>query len=82
MRDLAPTTGSQVYETWVISGENAPVPVGGFAVGSTGQAAFTTQPSPAPAGATIALTLEPQAGAKAPTLPIVSVGKAVGGTSG
>jgi anti-sigma factor RsiW len=79
MRDLKPTSGTQVYETWVISGDNAPVPVGGFAVGSNGQAAFTTRPSPAPPGATIALTLEAQAGAKTPTLPIVSLGTGVGG---
>jgi anti-sigma factor RsiW len=81
MRNLKPTSGSQVYETWVISGDNAPVPVGGFAVGSTGQASFTTRPSPAPPGATIAFTLEAQEGAQAPTLPIVSAGTAVGGAT-
>ena len=36
MRDLAPTTGDQVYEAWVIGGDGVPVPLGGFTVGATG----------------------------------------------
>ena len=33
MRDLAPTSGDQVYEAWVIGGDGVPVPLGGFTVG-------------------------------------------------
>jgi hypothetical protein len=74
MRDLAPTAGSEVYEAWAIVGEAAPVPLGGFAVGPTGTAVFTADGTPVSAGATVALTREPQPGATAPTLPIVSLG--------
>jgi len=77
MRDLAPTTGSQVYEAWVIVGDAAPVPVGGFAVGSDRTAGFTTKPSTTPPGAIIALSLEPAEGSTAPLGPIVSTGIAV-----
>jgi hypothetical protein len=78
MRDLAPTRASQVYEAWVIVGEAAPVAVGGFTVGGDGTAAFTTRPATTPLGATIALTLEPNAGNLAPMGPIVSSGVAAG----
>jgi anti-sigma-K factor RskA len=76
MRDLPATAGGQVYAAWVIVGSSAPVPVGEFPVGSPGSAAFTTRPSTTPAGATIALTLEPNAGNPAPKGPIVSAGVA------
>jgi hypothetical protein len=76
MRDLAPTSGAQVYEAWVIVGDAAPLAVGGFAVGGTGTASFTTRPAATPAGAVIALTLEPNAGNTAPMGPVVSVGVA------
>ena len=76
MRDLAPTSGSQVYEAWVIVGDAAPLAVGGFAVGGNGTASFTTRPAATPAGAVIALTLEPNAGNQAPMGPVVSLGVA------
>jgi anti-sigma-K factor RskA len=76
MRDLAATTGSQVYETWVIVGSQAPVPVGGFPVDSNGTASFTTRPATTPSGAVIAVTLEPREGNTAPTGPIVAAGVA------
>ena len=76
MRNLPATTGSQVYEAWVIVGEQAPVAVGGFTVDQNGTAGFTTRPHPAPPGAVIALTLEPTAGSTAPLGPVVSAGTA------
>ncbi len=36
MRDLDPTTGSQVYEAWVIGSDGVPVAIGGFTAGSPG----------------------------------------------
>ena len=75
MRDLPATSGSQVYETWVIVGET-PVAVGGFTVDANGTAGFTTRPSTTPPGAVIALTLEPNAGNTAPMGPVVSSGVA------
>ena len=77
MRDLAATTGTQVYETWVIVGDDAPLAVGGFTVDANGTAAFTTRAAPTPAGAVIALTLEPNAGNTVPAGPIVSTGIAL-----
>jgi hypothetical protein len=75
MRDLPATTGTQVYEAWVIAaGSPAPVPVGSFTVGPTGTAAFTTQPVATPPGSTIALSLEPSAGSTAPRGTIVATG--------
>lgn len=75
LRDLAATTGTQVYEAWVIAaGSPAPVPVGGFTVGPTGTAAFTTQPVATPPGSTIALSLEPSAGSTTPRGTIVATG--------
>lgn len=78
MQDLAPTTGSQVYEAWLIVGQNAPVPIGGFQVGSSGSGTLATTGTSA-AGVVVALTLEPAEGAKTPTLPIVAAGPAKAG---
>jgi hypothetical protein len=77
LHDLAATSGTQVYEAWVIVGKN-PVAVGGFTVDGTGTASFTTSPSTTPPGAIIALTLEPNGGNTAPKGPIVSSGVASG----
>lgn len=74
MRDLPATSGSQVYETWVIVGEQAPVAVGGFTVDANGNAGFTSRAATTPPGAVIALTLEPNAGSSAPLGPVVSSG--------
>lgn len=76
MRDLPATSGSQVYETWVIVGEQAPVAVGGFTVDANGTAGFTSRAATTPPGAVIALTLEPNAGSSAPLGPVVSSGVA------
>lgn len=74
MRDLPATTGSQVYETWVIIEGQDPMAVGGFTVDANGTAGFTTRPGSTPPGATIALTLEPNAGNTAPMGEVVSSG--------
>jgi hypothetical protein len=74
MRDLAPTTGTEVYEAWVIAGDSAPMPIGGFTVGPTGTGVFTAGGAPAAAGVTLALTREPAPGATTPTAPILSLG--------
>ncbi|MEO5705135.1 MAG: anti-sigma factor, partial [Candidatus Limnocylindrales bacterium] len=83
MRDLAPTTGSEVYEAWLIEGANAPVPIGSFTVDASGTAIFaTTARAPSDLSAlTLALTREPRAGAITPTLPIIAAGKAAGQSS-
>jgi len=76
MHDLAPTSGTEVYTAWVILPDTAPVSVGDFAVDASGTRAFTTKPTSTPAGATIAVTREPNPGNTAPQGPIVSAGVA------
>jgi anti-sigma-K factor RskA len=74
MRNLPATKGTEVYETWVIVGSAAPVPVGDFKVDATGLATATTRPTQAPPGAIVAVSREPQPGSTAPVGPIVSTG--------
>jgi anti-sigma-K factor RskA len=76
MRDLAPTTGTEVYEAWVIAGDQPPVPLGGFQVGSNGVGYLEAAGLPTDPGIVLALTREPQRGATAPSSTPVSVGTA------
>ena len=76
MRDLEPTTGTEVYEAWLIAGTAAPIPIGGFQVGTDRTGTFGTNHVPLGAGVVVALTLEPTEGAKTPTLPIIALGTA------
>ena len=76
MRDLAPTTGTAVYEAWVIGSDGVPVPVGNFRVGDTGIGFLEAGGLPSAEGITLALTLEPAPGATTPTMPIISSGVA------
>ena len=76
MRELAPTTGSEVYEAWMIEADAAPVALGGFRVGADGTGyleAAGVSPQP---GVVLALTREPRPGATAPSSDPVSVGTA------
>jgi anti-sigma-K factor RskA len=76
MHDLAPTSGAQVYEAWVIAADGVPVPLGSFTVGRAGTAFFEGDGLPTGGGIVLALTLEPGPGAATPTEPIVSKGTA------
>jgi anti-sigma-K factor RskA len=76
MRDLPPTSGTEVYEAWVIASDGVPVPLGGFKVGDTGIAYFEGSGLPTQPGIVLALTLEPGPGATAPSSTPVSVGTA------
>ena len=76
LHDLAPTTGAQVYEAWVIGSDGVPVPLGSFQVGSGGNASLDAEAIPAADGLVLALTLEPGPGATTPTMPIISKGVA------
>lgn len=76
MRDLAPTTGTAVYEAWVIASDGVPVPLGSFQVGTSGTAFFEASGLPSAEGIVLALTLEPGPGATTPTMPIISAGVA------
>lgn len=76
MRDLPPTSGGQVYETWVIGSDGVPVALGGFQVDAAGIASFIADGVPAQDGIVLALTLEPGPGATAPSSAPVSLGTA------
>jgi len=78
MQDLAPTSGGQVYEAWVIGGDGVPVPIGSFQVGNAGTGSMSGSGVTATSGAVLALTLEAGPGATTPTLPIISKGVATG----
>jgi hypothetical protein len=74
MRDLAPTTGTQVYEAWVIAGET-PVPIGHFTVAAGGLGTFRTDQPEASPGVIVALSLEPGPDSTTPTT-VVALGQA------
>ena len=79
MRDLKPTTGTQVYEAWLIGADQVPVAIGGFKVDQSGTASFLTTHPAMGEGVLVALTLEPvepQPGSTSPTPPILAVGMA------
>ena len=76
MRGLSPTTGTKVYEAWVIAGDSPPVPIGSFAVAGDGTGFLAAGGAPSAAGVTVALTLEDGPGATSPKPPIISAGKA------
>jgi hypothetical protein len=76
MRDLAPTTGREVYEAWAILPDAAPLPLGGFQVGSNGVGYLETGGLPTQSGVVLALTREQGPGATAPSSDPVSVGTA------
>jgi anti-sigma-K factor RskA len=80
MQDLAPTSGDQVYEAWVIVGEAPPAPLGGFRVGEAGTGRLDGSGLPVEYGVALALTLEPAPGAQTPTVPILAAGIAVAPT--
>jgi len=76
MHDLAPTTGNQVYEAWLIGADGKPLPAGSFVVPGSGTGTLTSSVGSTEAGIVVALTREPGPGATAPTLPIVVEGHA------
>lgn len=76
IRDLAPTSGTSVYEAWVIGSDGVPVPLGSFQVGGTGVGYLEAAGLPSEAGIVLALTLEAGPGATTPTMPIITSGAA------
>jgi anti-sigma factor RsiW len=76
MHNLAPTSGSEVYEAWLIAGDLAPVPIGEMRVGADGTASLVTNQVPLGSGVTVALTKEPGPDSTAPTTTPVVAGQA------
>ncbi len=79
VRGLTPTTGTQVYEAWLIGSNKKPVAIGDFSVASDGVGYLPDGQGPTATGVVVALTLEPGPGATKPTLPVVSSGVARSG---
>lgn len=75
MRDLAPTTGTEVYEAWIIAGQAAPVPIGEFTVAADGLGTFRTEQPATTEGVVVALSLEPGPDSTTPTT-VVALGQA------
>jgi hypothetical protein len=76
LRDLAPISGSEVYEAWVIGSDGVPVPLGELAVKPGGVGYLQVGGLPTEPGIVLALTREPKPGATAPCCKPISVGKA------
>lgn len=76
MRNLAPTSGSEVYEAWLIAGDLAPVPIGEMRVGADGTGSLVANQAPLGDGVTVALTREPGPDNTAPTTTPVVAGQA------
>lgn len=80
LRGLAPTSGSEVYEAWLIGADKTPVAIGSLTPGSDGLGILHAAGAPTGQGVTIALTREPTAGRTSPTPPVLSAGVASGST--
>lgn len=80
LRGLAPTSGTEVYEAWLIGPDKTPVAIGSLTPSSGGLGVLQTLDAPTGPGVTIALTREPTAGRTSPTPPVLSAGVAAGST--
>jgi anti-sigma-K factor RskA len=79
MRDLAPTSGSEVYEAWVIAADGVPVALGELQLRPGGVGYLQAGGLPTDSGIVLALTREPGPGATAPSSDPISVGTATTG---
>jgi hypothetical protein len=79
MRDLAPTSGSEVYEAWVIAADGVPVALGELQLREGGVGYLEAGGLPTDSGIVLALTREPRPGATAPSSTPISVGTATSG---
>ena len=73
--NLAPLPPQKAYELWLIPAQGAPIPVGVFKPDAHGSATVVNPPLPAGTEAkAFAITIEGEAGATSPTMPIVMMG--------
>jgi hypothetical protein len=79
MRDLAPTTGSEVYEAWVIAADGVPVALGELQLRAGGVGYLEAGGLPAESGIVLALTREPGPDSTAPSTAPISAGTATSG---
>lgn len=79
MRDLAPTSGSEVYEAWVIASDGVPVALGELSLRPGGVGYLEAGGLPAESGILLALTKEPGPKPTSPSTAPISVGTATAG---
>jgi Anti-sigma-K factor rskA/Putative zinc-finger len=79
IRDLAPTSGIEVYEAWVIPADGVPVALGELQLRPGGVGFLEAGGLPTQSGIVLALTREPGPGATAPSSAPISVGTATTG---
>ena len=73
--NLQPLPPQKAYELWLIPTSGAPIPAGVFKPDAHGSATVINPPLPAGVQAkAFAITVEPESGSSAPTLPIVMFG--------
>jgi hypothetical protein len=73
--NLPPLPPQKAYELWLIPVQGAPIPAGVFKPDAHGSATMVNPPLPAGAEAkAFAITVENEAGATSPTMPIVMMG--------
>jgi anti-sigma-K factor RskA len=73
--NLPPLPPRKAYELWLIPGQGAPIPAGVFKPDARGSATVVNPPLPAGTEAkAFAITVENEAGATAPTMPIIMMG--------
>jgi hypothetical protein len=76
MRDLGPTSGTEVYEAWVIPADGVPKALGHLALREGGVGYLEAGGLPTEDGMVVAITREPRAGMTAPSGAPISAGKA------
>ena len=76
MRDLGPTSGTEVYELWVIPGDGVPKALGHLALREGGVGYLEASGLPTESGMVLAITREPKPGATAPSGAPISAGAA------
>lgn len=79
MRDLAPVSGSEVYEAWVIAADGVPVALGELQLQPGGAGYLEAGGLPAESGIVLALTREPGPDPTAPSTAPISAGTATSG---
>ena len=79
MRGLAPTSGSEVYEAWVIAADGVPVALGELQLRQGGVGYLEAGGLPAESGIVLALTREPGPDSTAPSTAPISAGTASSG---
>ena len=76
MRDLGPTSGTEVYEAWVIPADGVPKALGHLALREGGVGYLEASGLPTESGMLLAITREPRAGMTAPSGAPISAGAA------